>query len=79
MHAQLSSSGRYLFDFLNASSECIEQVKCGSRGGTEGPDPPGKSQVIWVSVGDKQLDPLLEQVGPPPPGKCWTPLRNLEK
>ena len=36
--------------------------------GTGGPDPPGKSQVIWVSIGNKQLDP------PPPPGKCWTPL-----
>ena len=29
-------------------------------GGTGGPDPPGKSQVIWVSIGYKQLDP------PPP-------------
>ena len=28
--------------------------------------PPGKSQVIWVSIGNKQLDP-------PPPGKKWTP------
>ena len=24
--------------------------KCGSRGGTGGPDPPGKSQVIGVSI-----------------------------
>ena len=30
-----------------------------------GPDP-GKSQVIWVSIGNKQLDP-------PPSGKSWTP------
>ena len=35
-------------------------------GGTGGPDPPGKSQVIWVSIGNKQLDPQ--------PGKSWTPL-----
>ena len=34
--------------------------------------PPGKSQVIWVSIGNKQLDPTwkkldppLENVGPP--------------
>ena len=27
------------------------------KGGTGGPDPPGKSQVIWVSIGNKQLDP----------------------
>ena len=33
------------------------------------PDPPGKSQVIWVSIGNKQLDP--------PPGKSWTPLENV--
>ena len=28
-------------------------------GGTGGPDPPppGQSQVIWVSIGNKQLDP----------------------
>ena len=30
--------------------------------------PPGKSQVIWVPIGNKQLDPPpLEKVGPPPP------------
>ena len=38
-----------------------------------GLDPPGKSQVIWVSIRNKQLDPPpwkkldppLENVGPP--------------
>ena len=51
----------------------ILRIKCGSRGGTGGPDPPGKSQVIWVSIGNKQLDPPpLEKVGPPPP-----PLENV--
>ena len=43
-----------------------------AEGGTGGPDPPGKSQVIWVSIGNKQLDP------PPPPGKSWTPPPPLE-
>ena len=40
--------------------------------------PPGKSQVIWVSIGNKQLDPtpLLEKVGPPV--KCWTPSGTLK-
>ena len=41
--------------------------------GARGPEPPGKSQVIWVSVGNKpppppwkKLDPApLENVGPP--------------
>ena len=43
--------------------------KCGSRGGSGGLDPPGKSQVIWVSIGYKQLDP---------PGKSWTPSGTLK-
>ena len=33
-----------------------------------GSGPPGKSQVIWVSIGNKQLDPPpppLKKVGPP--------------
>ena len=33
----------------------------GGRGAGPPPPPPGKSQVIWVSIGNKQLDP--------PPGK----------
>ena len=56
--------------------------KCGSRGGGggrgSGPPPPGKSQVIWVSIGNKQLDPPppLETVGPPE--NCWTPSGALK-
>ena len=33
--------------------------------------PLGKSQVIWVSTGNKQ------QFDSPPPGKSWTPLENV--
>ena len=29
--------------------------------------PPGKSQVIWVSIGNKRLDPHWKQLDPPPP------------
>ena len=41
-------------------------------GGTGGPDPtpppPGKSQVIWVSIGNKQLvPPPWKKLDPPPP------------
>ena len=39
--------------------------KCGSRGGQGVRIPPGKSQVIWVSIGNKQLDH--------PPRKIWPP------
>ena len=47
------------------------------KGGTGGPDAPGKSQVRWVSIGNLQLDPhrkKLDHPPPPPPlpGKCWT-------
>ena len=46
-------------------------------GGGQGVCTPGKSQVIWVSIGNKQLDPPpLEKVGPP--GKCWTPSGTLK-
>ena len=51
--------------------------KCGSRGGDKGSgSPPGKSQVIWVSIGNKQLDPLGKSWTPP--GKCWTPSGTLK-
>ena len=30
--------------------------------------PPGKLQVIWVSIGNKQFVLPLKNVGPPPPG-----------
>ena len=39
--------------------------KCGSRGGTGGPDPPWKITSYMGSIGNKQLDPPLEKVGPP--------------
>ena len=57
-------------------------IKCGSRGGggDRGSGPPLENQFIWVSIGNKQMDPLpLEKVGPPPPpGKCWTPSGTLK-
>ena len=37
-------------------------------GGAGAPDPLGKARDIWVSIGNKQLDP---------PGKSWTPLENV--
>ena len=53
------------------SSPMASIASADPEGGTGGPDPPGKSQVIWVSIGNKQLDP-------PPPGKCWTPSGTLK-
>ena len=49
------------------------RIQRGDRG--LGP-PPGKSQVIWVSIGNKQLDPLGKSWTPP--GKCWTPSGTLK-
>ena len=62
---QKISKGFGLTNFTH--EECSSVSKCESRGGDRGsgPPPPGKSQVIWVSIGNKQLDP---------PGKSWTPL-----
>ena len=39
-------------------------------GGARGPDPPGKTQVIWDSIGNKQLDPSWY--------KCWSPSGTSE-
>ena len=42
------------------------QASADPEGGTGGPDPPpGKSQVIWVSIGNKQLDPPWKKLDPP--------------
>ena len=40
-------------------------------GGARGPEPPGKTQVIWGYIGNKQLDPPRKSwiVPLPPPGK----------
>ena len=44
--------------FSLTPSQCSTQVRIQGGGGwTGGPDPSGKSQVIWVSIGVKQLDP----------------------
>ena len=40
------------------------------------PPPPGKSQVIWVSIGNKQLDPIWKKLDPL--WKLLDPLWNLE-
>ena len=50
----------------------------GGRGaGVSGP--PRKPQVIWGSIGNKQLDPLPgKKLDPPPPGKSWTPSGSLK-
>ena len=48
----------------------VEKSKADPEGGGVGQgfsDPLGKSQVIWGSIGNKQLDHSLEKVGPPPP------------
>ena len=54
----------------------LKGVSRGGVGRGGGSGPPGKSQVIWVSIGNKQLDPL-EKVGPPP-SKMLDPLWDIE-
>ena len=57
------------------------QPSADPEGGTGGLDPPGNSQVIWVSIGNKRLDlphPPWKKFDPPPPGKIWTPSGTLK-
>ena len=55
--------------FKRGKANSMDMSSADPEGGTGGPDPPsGKSQVIWVSIGNKQLDPS---------GKSWTPLENV--
>ena len=60
---------------MHAPIQIIRQgqvrIQRGGGAGVPDPPPPGKTQVIWVSIGNKQLDP------PPPPGKSWIPLENV--
>ena len=67
-------------EWLSNSDIGPQQVSI-QRGRGSGPPPPGKSQIIWVSIGNKQLDPPPGKSWtlPPPPWKMLDPLRNLEK
>ena len=57
----------YMF-CLYARQVRIQRGGGGGGGGQGVRIPPGKSQVIWVSIGNKQFPPPpLEKVGPPPP------------
>ena len=69
-----------MFIALNKCLKYICQVRIQRGGqGVRTPPPPGNSQVIWVSIGNKQLDPPPpEKLDPPPPGKCWTPSGTLK-
>ena len=44
----------------------LVEIASGQRG-IRGSGPPGKSQVIWFSIGYKQLDPPGKSATPPPP------------
>ena len=63
-HGLTVSSSNHTFSWAS-----LNKHKCRSRWG-QGvwTPPPGKSQVIWVSIGNKQLDP---------PWKSWTPMENV--
>ena len=62
---------------IGAITVHLSKSSADPEGWTGGLDPPGKSQVIWVSIGNKQLDPPpLEKVGPP--WKMLDPSGNLK-
>ena len=58
----------FMFGLKNEKLILLIHIQVRIQRGDRGPDPPGKSQVIWFSIGNKQLDP---------PGKSWTPLENF--
>ena len=65
----------FLDPFLQVSkSEFRFRSSADPEGRTGGPDPPGKSQVIWVSIGNKQLDPPRKSWTPPPLENVGPPL-----
>ena len=55
-------------DYFTAKASADPEGGGGGGGGQGVRNPPGKSQVIWVSIGNNQLDS---------PGKSWTPLENV--
>ena len=63
-------------DILKVRSSFFQTMSSGIlRGGQGVRTPPGKSQVIWVSIENKLLDPPpLEKVGPPPLENVGPPL-----
>ena len=61
--------------YLDMQLTKLFQVRI-QRGGQGVRTPPGKSQVIWVSIGNKQLDPPWKKLDPL--GKCWTPSGTLK-
>ena len=63
------------FSFMSSWNQC---ASANPEGGDRGSGPPGKSQVIWVSIGNKQLDPHPHWKKLDPPGKCWTPSGTLK-
>ena len=71
----LRSTPFVLFTTVSQSMTAAQvRIQRGGQG-VRTPPPPGKSQVIWVSIGNKQLDPPpLEKVGPPPLENVGPPL-----
>ena len=86
---RISVFGFSRFKPVCLATKLARKFKCGSRGGGGGgggggaggpdlPPPPGKSHVIWISIGNMQLDPpLLEKLDPL--WKMLDPIRNLVK
>ena len=71
-HACVRGNKKRSSDLIRHPLQASDLTSADPEGETGGPDPPGKSQVIWVSIGNKQLDPppWKKLPPPPPPGKC---------
>ena len=64
-HICVSTGEQHCFTSMLWIIKCIYSLIEDPEEGAGGLDPPGKSQVIWVSIGNKQSGPSpLENVGP---------------
>ena len=72
---QLGVSERWCHNWVICTIFVTVQVRI-QREGQGVRTPPGKSQVTWVSIENKQLDPPWKSWTPP--GKCWTPSGTLK-
>ena len=56
---------------VNVFAQRFHFARADPEGGQGVRTPPGKSQFIWVSIANKQLDPPWKKLDPA--GKCWNP------
>ena len=79
-HAVLGNEDSLFFMDMTWDLNLKTQSSADPEGGQGVHTPPRKSQVKWVYIGNKQLEPPpWKKLDPPTPWKMLDPLWNLEK